>query len=278
MSLFLLRTPAAIATVTISCSSSKPSHKKPQQQQFHFPLARDRVIDFGRHKGKPLGSLPSTYLKWVSKNLRARDFQHWAELADQVLDDPVYNDRIEWELAENLLTGNMNINSFASSSAGNGSDHESAAARLAEMSERFGWDNDDKVGWSKVDFQLLGTSNGGRIPRKVEGKMGKEELKMVEEKKEKEKRRELSESEERRKGRRMRRVRDKMGIGGNSRGSFGNGQDDRHDDDGDGDDGQDRTVEIKSRFPGREALLKKVLRRIMGQHVKKSLATRKAAI
>ncbi|KAK2653198.1 hypothetical protein Ddye_013054 [Dipteronia dyeriana] len=258
MSLFLLRTPAAITTVSISYSSSKPPYKKPQQQQ--FPLARDRVIDFGRHKGRPLGSLPSTYLKWVSKNLRARDFQHWAELADQVLHDSVYNDRIEWELAENLLTGNMNINSFASSSTGNGSDHESAAARLVEMSERFGWDNDDKVGWSKVVFQLLGTSNGGRIPRKVEGKMGKEELTMVDEKKRKEKRRESSESEERRRERRMRRVRDKMGIRGNSWGTFGNGEDDRHDGDGDHDDSQDWTLEIKNKFPGREALLNKVLR------------------
>ncbi|KAK2653197.1 hypothetical protein Ddye_013053 [Dipteronia dyeriana] len=140
----------------------------------------------------------------------------------------------------------MNINSFASSITGNGSDHESEAARLVEMSERFGWDNDDKVGWSKVVFQLLGTSNGGRIPRKVEGKMGKEELTMVDEKKRKEKRRELSESEERRRERRMRKVRDKMGIRGNSRGTFGNGVDDRHDGDGDHDDSQDWTVEIKS--------------------------------
>ncbi|KAM0954739.1 hypothetical protein TB2_022860 [Malus domestica] len=53
-----------------------------------------------------LGTLPSAYLKWVSKNLRTRDFEEWAKLADQVLDDAVYRDRIEWELAENILNGN----------------------------------------------------------------------------------------------------------------------------------------------------------------------------
>ncbi|KAB2613619.1 hypothetical protein D8674_035935 [Pyrus ussuriensis x Pyrus communis] len=54
-----------------------------------------------------MGTLPSAYLKWVSKNLRARNFEGWVKLADQVLDDVVYRDLIEWELAENVLNGNQ---------------------------------------------------------------------------------------------------------------------------------------------------------------------------
>lgn len=118
--------------------------------------ARDRLINFGKYRGKMLGSLPSSYLKWVSKNLRAGDTQEWAKLADEVLVDSVYRDRMEWELAENVLNGN----NVGSSLSGN-----SSVSVLLEMSERFGWDNDDKVGWSKIDFGLLGTSKGGRIPR-----------------------------------------------------------------------------------------------------------------
>ncbi|KAL3349937.1 hypothetical protein AABB24_022808 [Solanum stoloniferum] len=116
--------------------------------------ARDRVIDFGKYKGKMLGTLPSKYLKWVTKNLRARDFEEWAQLADQVLSDPIYKDRIEWEFAQNLLNGDV-------SPAGT----QSAVSELLEISTRFRWDNDDKLGWSKIDFELLGTSKGGRIPR-----------------------------------------------------------------------------------------------------------------
>ncbi|XP_031104558.1 uncharacterized protein LOC116008628 [Ipomoea triloba] len=117
--------------------------------------ARDRVIDFGKFKGKMLGTLPSSYLKWVSKNLRARDFEEWAELADEVLYDPVYNDRIEWEFAQNVLNGDVLLSATA----------PSAVSELLEISQRFGWDNDDEAGWSKIDFSLLGTSKGGRIPR-----------------------------------------------------------------------------------------------------------------
>ena len=70
--------------------------------------ARDRVMDFRKHKGK---MFPSTYLKWVSNNLRACDFKDWAKLVDQVLQDPIYKDWIEWEFAENLLNGNNNVSS-----------------------------------------------------------------------------------------------------------------------------------------------------------------------
>lgn len=106
-----------------------------------------------------LGSLPSTYLKWVSKNLLTQDFENWAKLADEVLNDPIYRDRIEWEFAENILTGNKS----AALSRGKG-----AASELQEISETFGWDFNDEVAWRKVDFGLLGTSKGGRIPRVVE--------------------------------------------------------------------------------------------------------------
>ncbi|CAK8535546.1 unnamed protein product [Lathyrus sativus] len=116
--------------------------------------ARDIVIDFGKYKGKMLGSLPSRYLKWVSKNC-VRDFKEWAILADQVLVDPIYKDRIEWEFARYVLDGE-------------GSRYRSTERphiQLHEIGDRFGWDFLDKVGWSKVDFDLLGTSKGGRIPR-----------------------------------------------------------------------------------------------------------------
>ncbi|KAI9119590.1 hypothetical protein K1719_009466 [Acacia pycnantha] len=41
----------------------------------------------------------------------------------------------------------------------------SVVSELLEISERFGWDNDDKAGWGKINYELLGTSHGGRIPR-----------------------------------------------------------------------------------------------------------------
>lgn len=107
-----------------------------------------------------LGTLPSSYLKWVSKTLRARHFEDWAKLADQVLQDPLYQDRLEWEFAQNALDGNRT----SSSSSG--------VADLLEISQRFGWDNEDKLGWSRVDFELLGTSKSGRIPRVDGGKSG----------------------------------------------------------------------------------------------------------
>ncbi|KAJ4917729.1 hypothetical protein Rs2_03279 [Raphanus sativus] len=107
-----------------------------------------------------LGSLPSSYLKWVSKNLRAGDTEYWAKLADEVLEDDVYKDRIEWEFAEKVLHG-----SDESIKEKQNRGDVSSVSMLLEISERFGWDNEDKIGWSKVNFELLGTSRGGRIPR-----------------------------------------------------------------------------------------------------------------
>lgn len=49
---------------------------------------------------------------------------------------------------------------------------ENSAAELLEISQRFGWDYEDRDAWSRVDFALLGTSSGGRIPRKSSPKDG----------------------------------------------------------------------------------------------------------
>lgn len=217
-----------------------------------------------------LGTLSSTYLKWVSKNLRAGDFEHWAKLADQVLQDPVYMDRLEWEFADTALNGNNNRSISGSSSLARNDD--SAVSRLLEISERFGWDNEDKVGWSRVNFELLGTSKGGKIPRRSSSSGGVEEdkdLSRVESDKV------LSESEERRRERRERaklkkqveKRKDKIEIVMKSKDGFGN----RVDGDcgvglegskpGRVDHQQDCKVENSSRFPGRESLLKKVLNR-----------------
>ncbi|KAJ0967515.1 hypothetical protein J5N97_024432 [Dioscorea zingiberensis] len=138
-----------------SFSSLKPQKRISSQ---NVP-ARDRTIDFGKHKGRKLGSLPSNYLLWVSRNLRAREFEHWALLADEVLADDVYKDRLEWEAAQRVLTGDT----------GAGSKPENSAAELLEISERFGWDYEDRDAWARVDFAQLGTSSGGRIPRKSKG-------------------------------------------------------------------------------------------------------------
>ncbi|KAF6157866.1 hypothetical protein GIB67_023267 [Kingdonia uniflora] len=83
-----------------------------------------------------LGTLPSKYLKWVSKTLRARDYEEWAKLADEVLQVPVYKDRLEWELAEKILTGDDCINKTCST--------RNLVSDLLDVSVRFGWDNDDK--------------------------------------------------------------------------------------------------------------------------------------
>ncbi|CAN0839845.1 hypothetical protein LINGRAHAP2_LOCUS2682 [Linum grandiflorum] len=194
-----------------------------------------------------LGAIPSPYLKWISANLRSGDTLHWAQLADQVLQDAVYRDRLEWEFASRVLDGGT-----PSSASSSGTD---AVSQLLEISQRFGWDNDDKIGWRRVDFELLGTSKGGRIPR----------LESLNEEEKKKSRRGsggdgiVEESEDRRRKERRERLRmrkaaeeEKLGVLGRDEGRLVNqglfgGR------------GGDRTAEIKSRFPGREGLLKKVL-------------------
>ncbi|CAN1139657.1 hypothetical protein LINPERPRIM_LOCUS23917 [Linum perenne] len=237
----------------------KPLSKLPAALTAKAPLpARDKVIDFGKHKGKMLGAIPSSYLKWISGNLRAGDTLHWAQLADQVLQDSVYRDRIEWEFASRILDG-----SGLSSASWSGND---VVSQLVEISERFRWDNEDKIGWSRVDFELLGTSKGGRIPRLGSGRKEKNtgggEIRVGKGKRNNGSRRGdpvAVESEERRKERRERmRLRkaaekeDRPEIMGKVEGRIVN--------DGlvEGRDG-DRTAGINLRFPGREGLLKKVL-------------------
>ncbi|XXG60452.1 hypothetical protein AAC387_Pa04g2359 [Persea americana] len=140
---------------TLTCIF-KPISSTPKRTLTYARIpARDRVIDFGKYEGKMLGTLPSKYLTWVSKNLRARDFEDWAKLADEVLEDPVYKDRLEWESAERILSGD---DSRASRT-------QTPVSDLAEIAERFGWDSENEAAWRKVDFALLGTSKGRRIPR-----------------------------------------------------------------------------------------------------------------
>ncbi|KAK3148422.1 hypothetical protein QOZ80_3BG0294910 [Eleusine coracana subsp. coracana] len=119
--------------------------------------ARDRVIEFGKHKGQMLGTLPPSYLRWMVAELDYGDTEPWARLAGDVLDDPVYVDRVEWEHAHRFLRGDSNYD-HAYDDDGDGP--------LQEMAERFGWDLSDEEGWGRLDFRLLGTSYGGRIPRK----------------------------------------------------------------------------------------------------------------
>ncbi|XP_015571164.1 uncharacterized protein LOC107260837 [Ricinus communis] len=228
---------------------------KPNKLNLSSPKPRiipptDRLIDFGKYKGKMLGALPSTYLKWVSKNLRAGDFEHWAELADRVLQDKVYQDRLEWEFLDKVLNGS------------NGDDDDGAVSQLLEISERFGWDNEDKVGWSRVNFELLGTSRGGRIPRKVSpsGFKQVEELDLDNE----EKVRVLSQPEMRRKERRERaklkkeadRKREKLGIVLKTKDKIVNGMENLSEII---DEEEDAVEIINNPFPGRQALFKKVL-------------------
>ncbi|KAM3262185.1 hypothetical protein ACQJBY_052718 [Aegilops geniculata] len=121
--------------------------------------ARDRVIDFGKHKGQMLGTLPPSYLRWVVAELDYGDTLVWARLAREVLDDPVYVDRVEWEHAHRFLRGDSKFDYVYDDDDGDGP--------LQEMAERFGWDLSDEDGWGRLDFRLLGTSYGGRIPRKA---------------------------------------------------------------------------------------------------------------
>ncbi|OEL27581.1 hypothetical protein BAE44_0011402 [Dichanthelium oligosanthes] len=118
--------------------------------------ARDRMIEFGKHKGQMLGTLPPSYLRWMVEELDYGDTAPWAGLARDVLADPVYVDRVEWEHAHRFLRGDADYN-FA---------YDDGDGPLQEMAERFGWDLSDEEGWGRLDLRLLGTSYGGRIPRK----------------------------------------------------------------------------------------------------------------
>ncbi|CAA7048455.1 unnamed protein product [Microthlaspi erraticum] len=274
MVLFHSATPPTTYIFTISSSSFRPRRSLSSTNRI-FPTnqpkplikietlaARDTIIDFGKHKGKMLGTLPSSYLKWVSKNLRAGDSEYWAKLADEVLDDDVYKDRTEWEFAEKILHGSDESMRALVSVKKKNREETNSVSMLLEISERFGWDNEDKIGWSKINFELLGTSKGGRIPRltmKTKEEEDEEREEMVR------RRREIKNEEDGNRWRRRER-RDRM------RQSLG--REKESDDDGKtvnrseqkGILGKLEDIEkhlepkmIHSPFPGRESLLKKVM-------------------
>ncbi|ESQ30371.1 hypothetical protein EUTSA_v10012117mg [Eutrema salsugineum] len=268
--------PTTICTISSSSSSFRPRKTPSSSTNRIFPInqpkplikklqietlaARDTIIDFGKHKGKMLGSLPSSYLKWVSKNLRAGDSEFWAKLADEVLEDDVYKDRTEWEFAEKILRGSDESMKALTSVRKNGEEANSVSM-LLEISERFGWDNEDKIGWSKINFELLGTSKGGRIPRL---RQSREE---DEERREMVRRREINKKEKEEDGngwrRRERRERLRQSLGREKEAGDDGKTVNRSDQKGIL--GKLENIEkqlepkIYSPFPGRESLLKKVM-------------------
>ncbi|KAI8544842.1 hypothetical protein RHMOL_Rhmol08G0326400 [Rhododendron molle] len=155
----LLRPSAKFSPARCSLNPKFPSRSAlPPKKSVPVP-ARDRIIKFGKHKGKMLGALPSAYLQWMYKNSVV-----WPDLAKEVLDDPVYKDRIEWEYVQRILHGDFGGARIR--------EHQSddVVADIYEIADKFDWDMEDKRGWSKVELDLLGTSFSGPIPRKNEAK------------------------------------------------------------------------------------------------------------
>ncbi|OAE18319.1 hypothetical protein AXG93_2566s1020 [Marchantia polymorpha subsp. ruderalis] len=122
--------------------------------------ARDREIEFGKFKGSLLGTMSSKYLKWMVKNLRGGPMSEWVAYAEEVLEDPYYKDRLEWEKVEKLMTMAHDLDKIT------GNRDVLAPAKV------FGWNLEDDSGWRKVNFALLGTTRGGRIPRVKEPAAG----------------------------------------------------------------------------------------------------------
>jgi hypothetical protein len=100
-----------------------------------------------------LGLCCYSYLRWMTKSLRGTMLDEWAEYAQETLDDPLYMDRIEWEKVEKLLVQSHDLAQLSSSR------DALAPARI------YGWDIDNEHAWSNVNFALLGTTKGGKIPR-----------------------------------------------------------------------------------------------------------------
>ncbi|XBI93900.1 hypothetical protein VPH35_030651 [Triticum aestivum] len=142
----LLRPLRAVAGAGAPGASSRP--------------VRDRVIDFGKHKGQMLGTLPPSYLRWVVAELDCGNTLVWARLAHEVLDDPVYVDRVEWEHAHRFLRGDSKFDYVYDDDGGDGPSRRwpSASARISPT----------RTAGAVLDFRLLGTSYGRRIPRKAD--------------------------------------------------------------------------------------------------------------
>ncbi|MCO5566488.1 hypothetical protein L7F22_020165 [Adiantum nelumboides] len=141
------------ATSVSCCSRAK--------QRFFFTAVcslhpRDVVIDFGKYKGCKMGTLPSRYLQWLIREAHTPSLTVWGDYAKQVLEDPYYKDRLEWQKIEKLSTrGEMRKDGPLTASVG-----------VKGSMIALGWDLSDHNAWSKVNFSLLGTTIGGRIPRK----------------------------------------------------------------------------------------------------------------
>ncbi|XBI83779.1 hypothetical protein VPH35_092244 [Triticum aestivum] len=105
-------------------------------------------------RDRMMGTLPPSYLRWVVAELECGDTLVWARLAHEVLDDPIYVDRVEWEHAHRFLRGDSKFDYVY--------DDDDGDEPLQEMTERFGWDLSNEDGWGRLDFRLLGTSYGGQ--------------------------------------------------------------------------------------------------------------------
>lgn len=114
-----------------------------------------------------LGTLPSSYLKWLAdqEDNPAYDLYNWPQLAKIVLEDPVYQDRIEYEPALRMFEGGAKGNFIFRE------DFDIIKA-YRDIGDRYGWDWNDKEGWSKVKRDFIGTSYSGRIPRKKKDNTG----------------------------------------------------------------------------------------------------------
>lgn len=121
--------------------------------------ARDTIINFGKYKGQMMGTLPPRYLRWVVENVSGGPAVEWSELAEEVLEDPFYRDRLEWEKVQKVMDGCGKYGSSAVRSS------SSSGADIFQITTKLGWDMEDEAGWRKINFPLLGTSKGGRIPR-----------------------------------------------------------------------------------------------------------------
>lgn len=139
------------------CDVLKLVPKKRSIGVFCRSPARDTIINFGKYKGKMMGTLPPKYLRWVVENVRGGPAGEWSEIAEQVLEDPFYRDRLEWDKVQMAMDG---CGKYASSVVSS-----SSSPDIFQMATRFGWDMEDEAGWRKINFSLLGTSKGGRIPR-----------------------------------------------------------------------------------------------------------------